>query len=291
MRRRRRPRVDRKDPLAREIQEVLDDDLSHGAQLMQASYRKNALAEGTLDGYCAAATAAYFHLAEGATRDCNQCNTRIGVVAATGGSSQASRTSWISSTAAPRNPTIRTTVAEDPRVSRTAVMSESRNALRRSSTASRHAERALPSSADCAQAAPSDAGRPALHRAAAFNAGRNSGPAAAGLRSSRIAAVRPGSIGPTARGLPAAPAVDGCGTTAVDENRHVPHNRIEYQHALRGIAYLRILAGERSDRTPIGSPCWGNREIADYSPIDPDELAALRSRIEELVRKAADRLA
>src|SRR3954463_7605573 len=81
------------------------------------------------------------------------------------------------------------------------------------------------------------------------------------------------------------------GTAAVDENRHVPHNRIEYQHALRGIAYLRILAGERSDRTPIGSPCWGNREIADYSPIDPDELAALRSRIEELVRKAADRLA
>jgi len=32
---------------------------------MQASYRKNALAEGTLDGYCAAATAAYFHLGGG----------------------------------------------------------------------------------------------------------------------------------------------------------------------------------------------------------------------------------
>lgn len=51
--------------MAREIQQVLDDDLAHGAGLMQPKYRRNALDEGTLDGYCAAATAAYFHLGGG----------------------------------------------------------------------------------------------------------------------------------------------------------------------------------------------------------------------------------
>jgi hypothetical protein len=68
------------------------------------------------------------------------------------------------------------------------------------------------------------------------------------------------------------------------------HNRLEYQHALRGIAYLRMLAGERSPSTPIGSDRWGNREIPEYPPIDEDELERLKVRIEELVRKAADRL-
>jgi hypothetical protein len=68
------------------------------------------------------------------------------------------------------------------------------------------------------------------------------------------------------------------------------HNRLEYQHALRGVAYLRMLAGERSASTPIGSDRWGNREIPEYPPIGEDELERLKARIEELVRKAADRL-
>ena len=57
--------IPQSDRLAREIQAVLDDDLAQGARLMQPKYRKRALAEGTLDGYCAAATAAYFHLGGG----------------------------------------------------------------------------------------------------------------------------------------------------------------------------------------------------------------------------------
>ena len=68
------------------------------------------------------------------------------------------------------------------------------------------------------------------------------------------------------------------------------HNRLEYQHALRGIAYLRILAGERSPSTPIGSDRWGDREISDYPPIGEDDLEILKARIDELVRKAAERL-
>jgi hypothetical protein len=68
------------------------------------------------------------------------------------------------------------------------------------------------------------------------------------------------------------------------------HRRLEYQHALRGIAYLRMLAGERSPSTPIGAERWGNELIADYPPISEEELAQLKARIEELVRKAADRL-
>jgi hypothetical protein len=69
------------------------------------------------------------------------------------------------------------------------------------------------------------------------------------------------------------------------------HNRLEYQHALRGIAYLRMLAGERSASTPIGSDTWGTRELADYPPITPEDLSELKARIEQLVRKAADRMA
>lgn len=68
------------------------------------------------------------------------------------------------------------------------------------------------------------------------------------------------------------------------------HDRLEYQHALRGIAYLRMLAGERSPSTPIGSDRWGNRQISEYPPIDEHDLERLKARIEELVRKAADRL-
>jgi hypothetical protein len=68
------------------------------------------------------------------------------------------------------------------------------------------------------------------------------------------------------------------------------HTRLEYQHALCGIAYLRMLAGERSPSTPIGSDRWGNREIPEYPPITEDDLERLKGRIEELARKAADRL-
>ena len=37
-------------------------------------------------------------------------------------------------------------------------------------------------------------------------------------------------------------------------------------------------------------PSMGHQEIAEYPPIDPDGLAVLKGRIEELVRKAAQRL-
>jgi hypothetical protein len=69
------------------------------------------------------------------------------------------------------------------------------------------------------------------------------------------------------------------------------HHRLEYQHALRGIAYLWMLAGERSPSTPIGADRWGNTTIQDYPRISDEELACLKARIEDLVRKAAERLA
>lgn len=69
------------------------------------------------------------------------------------------------------------------------------------------------------------------------------------------------------------------------------HRRLEYQHALRGMAYLRMLAGERSASTPIGADRWGNELIPDYPPIDDEELDRLKARIEDIVRKAFERLA
>lgn len=68
---RKRPPIilDRDDPLALEIQAVLEEDLVAGARLMQPAYRKHALATHTLDGYCAAATAAYFHLSGGRKKE------------------------------------------------------------------------------------------------------------------------------------------------------------------------------------------------------------------------------
>jgi hypothetical protein len=68
------------------------------------------------------------------------------------------------------------------------------------------------------------------------------------------------------------------------------HRRLEYQHALRGIAYLRMLAGERSPSTPIAADRWGNQLIPDHPPISPEDLERLKARIEKLVTKAADRL-
>ena len=70
----------------------------------------------------------------------------------------------------------------------------------------------------------------------------------------------------------------------------VAHRRLEYQHALRGIAYLRMLAGERSPNTPIGTDRWGNELIPDYPPISHAELEQLKARIEELVLNAARRV-
>jgi hypothetical protein len=68
------------------------------------------------------------------------------------------------------------------------------------------------------------------------------------------------------------------------------HRRLEYQHALRGMAYLRMLAGERSPSTPIGTDRWGNELIPEYPAITDGELEQLKARIEELVIKASDRL-
>jgi hypothetical protein len=68
------------------------------------------------------------------------------------------------------------------------------------------------------------------------------------------------------------------------------HRRLEYQHALRGIAYLGMVAGERSPSTSIAADRWGNQLIPDHPPISPEELEQLKSRIEELVTKTADRL-
>lgn len=62
---RRAYRVEQRDPLALEIQAVLEEDLANGAKLMQHKYRTYALTHGVLDGYCAAAAAAYFHLQPG----------------------------------------------------------------------------------------------------------------------------------------------------------------------------------------------------------------------------------
>jgi hypothetical protein len=61
-------RVDRDDPRALEIQAVLEEDLANGARLMQPEYRDYALRYRVLDGYCAAAAAAYFHLEPGDAR-------------------------------------------------------------------------------------------------------------------------------------------------------------------------------------------------------------------------------
>jgi hypothetical protein len=47
-----------------------------------------------------------------------------------------------------------------------------------------------------------------------------------------------------------------------------------------------MLAEERSPSTPIGA----NRTIPEYPPITGEELERLKGRMEELVRKAADRL-
>lgn len=58
-------RVEQADPRALEIQAVLEEDLANGARLMQPEYRKYALRHRVLDGYCAAAAAAYFHLEPG----------------------------------------------------------------------------------------------------------------------------------------------------------------------------------------------------------------------------------
>src|SRR4051812_45043766 len=55
-------RVEQNDPRALEIQSVLEDDLRGGARLMHPSYREYAVNNDVLDGYCAAAAAAYFHL-------------------------------------------------------------------------------------------------------------------------------------------------------------------------------------------------------------------------------------
>ena len=68
------------------------------------------------------------------------------------------------------------------------------------------------------------------------------------------------------------------------------HRRLEYQHALRGMAYLRMLAGERSPSTPIGTDRWGNEVIPESPAITDGELEQLKARIEELVIKASDRL-
>jgi len=51
-----------------------------------------------------------------------------------------------------------------------------------------------------------------------------------------------------------------------------------------------MLAGERSPRTPIASDRWGNYEIPELPAIDMDELERLKARLEDLVRKAAERL-
>src|SRR3954447_21553526 len=61
-------RVEQNDPRALAIQEVLEEDLATGARLMLPAYRAYALEHRTLDGYCAAATAAYFHMEHGDPR-------------------------------------------------------------------------------------------------------------------------------------------------------------------------------------------------------------------------------
>jgi hypothetical protein len=68
------------------------------------------------------------------------------------------------------------------------------------------------------------------------------------------------------------------------------HRRLEYHHALRAIANLRMLAGERSPSSPIGADRWGNKLIPEYPPITQEELEQLKTRIEELVLKASDRV-
>jgi hypothetical protein len=70
----------------------------------------------------------------------------------------------------------------------------------------------------------------------------------------------------------------------------VAHRPLEYEHALRAIAYPRILAGERSTRTPIEADRRGNQMIPDYPPSSEPELKRLKTRVEELVLNAAGRL-
>src|SRR5215218_8759792 len=53
------------DPLALNIQEVLDEDLRAGARLMQPKYREQALRERSLGAYCAIGAAAYFFMQGG----------------------------------------------------------------------------------------------------------------------------------------------------------------------------------------------------------------------------------
>jgi hypothetical protein len=58
-------RLERRDPLALEIQAVLDKDLADGARLMLPRYRADALKNNSLDGYCAVGAEAYFFLGGG----------------------------------------------------------------------------------------------------------------------------------------------------------------------------------------------------------------------------------
>lgn len=55
----------RNDPLALEIQRVLEKDLRTGAKLMLPEYRQAALCDNSLDGYCTVGSAAYFFLGDG----------------------------------------------------------------------------------------------------------------------------------------------------------------------------------------------------------------------------------
>lgn len=61
--------VDQHDPLVLEIQAILEEDLASGAKLMQPEYRSWAIEQRSLNGYCAAAVAAYFHLGGGREAD------------------------------------------------------------------------------------------------------------------------------------------------------------------------------------------------------------------------------
>jgi hypothetical protein len=61
-------RVEQHDPLAIAIQAVLEKDLRSGARLMRSKYRRRARELCTLDGYCAPAAGAYFHLGGGLRR-------------------------------------------------------------------------------------------------------------------------------------------------------------------------------------------------------------------------------
>jgi hypothetical protein len=68
------------------------------------------------------------------------------------------------------------------------------------------------------------------------------------------------------------------------------HNRLEYRHALRGIAYLRMLAGERSPKHADRQRPMGQSGDPGLPADRRGRLDRLKGRIEELVRKAAERL-